>query len=90
MKPPQGYSKASSNQVCELKKSLYSLKQASREWNSKFTAKLIEYGFAQFENDHCLFVMRTTDVFLILLVYVDDVLVTGSCEKSIVVVKVSA
>lgn len=31
--------------------------------------------------------MRTADVFLVLLVYVDDVLVTRNCEKSIVAVK---
>lgn len=55
MTPPQGYSKARPGQVCKLVKSLYGLKQASREWNVEFCRVLFAYGFTQSAHDHCLF-----------------------------------
>ncbi|KAL0298886.1 UNVERIFIED_CONTAM: Retrovirus-related Pol polyprotein from transposon RE2 [Sesamum radiatum] len=63
--------------VCKLERSLYGLKQASRQWNLEFTHKLEQYGFAQSANDHCLFTMHTNLGQLFLLVYVDDILITG-------------
>ncbi|KAL0342724.1 UNVERIFIED_CONTAM: Retrovirus-related Pol polyprotein from transposon RE1 [Sesamum calycinum] len=50
---------------------------ASRQWNLEFTHKLEQYGFAQSANDHCLFTMHTNLGQLFLLVYVDDILITG-------------
>ncbi|GKE79932.1 putative RNA-directed DNA polymerase [Tanacetum coccineum] len=47
MKVPQGFKKENDNRVCKLKKSLYGLKQASRNWYQKFTTSLIEIGFKQ-------------------------------------------
>ncbi|KAK6119428.1 hypothetical protein DH2020_046828 [Rehmannia glutinosa] len=78
MVPPERYSKASPGQVCHLNRSLYGLKQASRQWNVEFCSKLVEFGFVQSPNDHCLFCKKSADSFLALVVYVDDVLVTGS------------
>lgn len=78
MLPPEGYLKAQPGHVCLLKRSLYGLKQASREWNAEFCAKLLQYGLVQSARDHCLFIKQKGDNFLALLVYVDDVLVTGS------------
>lgn len=45
MVPPQGYSKAKSDQVCKLRKSLYGLKQAGRQWNMELCCKLQDFGF---------------------------------------------
>ncbi|KAK4395433.1 Retrovirus-related Pol polyprotein from transposon TNT 1-94 [Sesamum angolense] len=56
--PPEGYS-VEPGFVCKLERSLYGLKQASRQWNLEFTHKLEQYGFAQSANDHCLFTMHT-------------------------------
>lgn len=41
IKPPQGYTKAKLGEMCRLVKSLYGLKQASREWNHEFSRVLI-------------------------------------------------
>lgn len=74
---------AKPGQVCLLKRSLYGLKQASREWNAEFCAKLLGFGLRQSAHDHCLFVKAYGDYFLALLVYVDDVLITGSYNTEI-------
>lgn len=54
--PPEGYDKAANVQVCKLKKSLYGLKQASRQWNSDFCAQLLNLvSFIQFMTTICLY-----------------------------------
>ncbi|KAL0320005.1 UNVERIFIED_CONTAM: Copia protein [Sesamum radiatum] len=86
MSPPDGYS-APPGQVCKLQKSLYGLKQVSRQWNLEFTLKIAEFGFKQSSHDHCLFIKSVPHGFLALLVYVDDILVMGPSEDLIVEVK---
>ncbi|KAL0369047.1 UNVERIFIED_CONTAM: Retrovirus-related Pol polyprotein from transposon RE1 [Sesamum calycinum] len=86
MSPPDGYP-VQPCQVCKLKRSLYGLKEASRQWNQEFTSKLAAFGFTQSVHDHCLFIKTTTDGFLALLVYVDDILVMGPSESLIMEVK---
>ncbi|KAL0361000.1 UNVERIFIED_CONTAM: Retrovirus-related Pol polyprotein from transposon TNT 1-94 [Sesamum radiatum] len=49
--------------VCRLKRSLYGLKQASRQWNQEFTTQIASYGFVQSKNDYCLFT-KTSDTSL--------------------------
>ncbi|KAL2248244.1 UNVERIFIED_CONTAM: Retrovirus-related Pol polyprotein from transposon RE1 [Sesamum indicum] len=65
------------NLVCKLQRSLYSLKQASRQSNAVFTLKLVAYGFAQSVHDHYLFLKPSYSSLMALLVYVDDILITG-------------
>jgi hypothetical protein len=74
---PPGVHSAKPNQVCKLVKSLYGLKQASRKWNEKLTAFLFSLNFTQAYSDHSLFVRQTASSFLLLLVYVDDVIIAG-------------
>lgn len=78
MKVPQGYQGSTDGQVCKLKCSLYGLKQASREWNNELRFTLYNFGLTQSQYDHCLFTMNVDDGFLAMIVYVDDVLITGS------------
>ncbi|KAK4408085.1 Retrovirus-related Pol polyprotein from transposon RE2 [Sesamum angolense] len=78
MVPPEGCDKAHGGLVCRLKRSLYGLKQASRQWNIELTSKLESYGFTQSPHDHYLFTLRKDSLFLALIVYVDDVLLTGT------------
>ena len=74
---PPGVHTTKSNQVCKLVKSLYGLKQASRQWYERLTSLLIQHGYKQATSDHSLFVKSTSSSFTILLVYVDDVLLAG-------------
>ncbi|KAK6131783.1 hypothetical protein DH2020_034479 [Rehmannia glutinosa] len=83
MTVPEGNTRAREGQVCLLKRSVYGLKQASREWNTELYLKLVEYGFTQSCHDHCLFVKSHAGGFLTLLVYVDDVLIIGSHDSDI-------
>ncbi|KAL0385763.1 UNVERIFIED_CONTAM: Retrovirus-related Pol polyprotein from transposon RE2 [Sesamum radiatum] len=87
MTPPDGYLRAQPGQVCRLKRSLYGLKQALRQWNIEFTAKLESYGFCQSAYDHCLFTKGSGSSFLTLLVYVDNVIITRPSVECIQDVK---
>lgn len=70
-----------------VKHSLHGLKQASRQWNHEFTSKIQNYGFHQFSHDNCLFILNNKQC-LVLLVYVDDFLITGTSEEDITKVKI--
>ncbi|KAL0296156.1 UNVERIFIED_CONTAM: putative mitochondrial protein [Sesamum radiatum] len=86
MTPPDGYS-VRVGKVCKLKRSLYGLKQASRQWNQELTSKLLQFGFLQSTHDHCLFVKNTVAGLLVLLTYVDDLLIASPSESLITEVK---
>jgi hypothetical protein len=76
-----------SSKVCRLHKSLYGLKQASRQWNHKLTTTLISLGYSQSQADHSLFVKASDSTFTALLVYVDDIVLTGNSMFEINYVK---
>ncbi|CAM8981568.1 unnamed protein product [Rhodiola kirilowii] len=86
--PPGFYPQARQNGlVCKIQRIIYGLKQASRQWFSRFSDALVEFSFVQSLNDYSLFTLSTNDNFLILLVYVDDVVITGTSSKLTVQVK---
>ncbi|GJZ07010.1 putative RNA-directed DNA polymerase [Tanacetum coccineum] len=88
MKIPEGYaSKSNENKVCKLKKSLYGLKQAPKKWNEKLVGVLSECGFTQSLNDHSVFVKSFDNVFIALLVYVDDIIISGNDLNEIIMFK---
>ncbi|GKC00752.1 ribonuclease H-like domain-containing protein [Tanacetum coccineum] len=74
--PPGCYDK-NKTKVCKLIKSFYGLKQAPRQWNAKLTCALLENGFIQSKNDYSLYVKSKKGLFIALLVYVDDIVITG-------------
>ncbi|GKC54903.1 ribonuclease H-like domain-containing protein [Tanacetum coccineum] len=82
MKPSEGYF-PSDNKVCRLKKSLYGLKQAPRQWNAKLTSTLIKNGFSHSKYDYSFYTKSDKEVFLALLVYVDDIIITGNSVSEI-------
>ncbi|GJS30916.1 retrovirus-related pol polyprotein from transposon TNT 1-94 [Tanacetum coccineum] len=76
MKIPQGFSNDNETRVCRLRKSLYGLKQASRNWYHKFTTFLQSLNFRQSKADHSLFIYEACIIMVVVLIYVDDVIVT--------------
>ncbi|KAJ0858060.1 putative RNA-directed DNA polymerase [Helianthus annuus] len=83
MKLPQGYYSKDESKVCKLVKSLYGLKQAPRKWNERLTTVLLEFGFTQSKCDHSLFILNKENVTVFLLVYVDDIVLTGNSVAEI-------
>ncbi|CAH9051730.1 unnamed protein product [Cuscuta epithymum] len=87
MRVPQGFAKNGDTRVCKLQKSLYGLRQASRNWYHKFTQALIGTGFRQSRADHSLFIFRQGNINTFALIYVDDVLLVGNDVSHISTVK---
>lgn len=66
------------NHVCRLKKALYGLKQAPRAWFQRLISFLISIRFTCSRADPSLFVFKKDNILLNLLVYVDDIILTGN------------
>ena len=71
------------NLVYKLRKSLYGLKQAPRQWYKKFDSFMHRIGFKRCKTDHCCYVKSFDNSYIILLLYVDDMLITGSSIEEI-------
>ena len=87
MKPPPGLKVSNPNQVCKLQKSLYGLKQASRQWYAKLSSALKEKGYQNSKNDYSLFYKKMGSFQTYVAVYVDDIMVTGNCTEEITSLK---
>ena len=79
MEQPEGFKvKGKEDLVCRLRKSLYGLKQAPRQWYRKFDSFMETNGYSKTTSDHCVFIKRYgVDDYVILLLYVDDMLIVG-------------
>ncbi|CAI7769600.1 unnamed protein product [Closterium sp. NIES-54] len=66
------------NQVCQLEKSLYGIKQAPRLWQQHLHARLIRIGFLQLPHDQGMYRLTKGTDYTLLIVYVDDLLYIGS------------
>lgn len=64
--------------VCHLKKALYGLKQAPRAWCLELRNFLLSVGFQNSVADTSLFILKKGKSFIYMLIYVDDILVTGN------------
>ena len=78
MQPPPGLHRQGENMVCRLNKSLYGLKQASRNWFSTFSNTIKKAGYHQSKADYSLFTKVQGTSFTTVLIYVDDILLSGN------------
>lgn len=84
MEQPEGYiAPGQGKKVCKLVKSLYGLKQEPKQWHQKFDHVTLECGFKINECDKCVYVKDTDGGYVILCLYVDDMLIIGSNDNMI-------
>jgi hypothetical protein len=78
MNQPDGFVvKGEERKMCKLLKSLYGLKQAPKQWHKKFDTTLTSAGFAINEAHRCVYYQHGGGKFVILCLYVDDILIFG-------------
>eukprot|EP00253_Pinus_taeda_P030103 PITA_30103 len=78
MEQPAGFIQTDSSLVCQLKKSLYGLKQAPRSWYAKMDSFLLETGFSRCHSNNNIYTKKVSNSLIILVLYVDDLILTGS------------
>lgn len=76
--PPGFVNKDKPNHACRLNKAIYGLKQAPRAWYHELKQYLLHQGFKSSMADTSLFILRQGAHIVYLLVYVDDIVITGS------------
>ena len=83
MEQPTGFIQIDSSLVCRLKKSLYGLKQAPRAWYAKMDSFLLDTSFSRCHYDNIVYTKKVGKSLIILVLYVDDLILTGSYPKLI-------
>eukprot|EP00253_Pinus_taeda_P024351 PITA_24351 len=78
MEQPLGFIQTNFSLVCRLKKSLYGLKQAPRAWYAKMDSFLLDTGFSRRHSDNIVYTKKVGKSLIILVLYVDDLILTGS------------
>ncbi|GKA68228.1 putative RNA-directed DNA polymerase [Tanacetum coccineum] len=88
MEAPRGFTdNFGEREVCLLKKSLYGLKQSPRAWFGRFTLAMKHYGFKQSNSNHTLFLKQRGNLITCLIIYVDDMIITGNDKEEITKLK---
>ena len=73
--------------VCRIKKSLYGLNQAPRAWYAKIDGFLLSLSFVRCKSDPNVYLNLIHGSLMIIFLYVDDLLITGSSKKEITSLK---
>jgi len=78
MDQPEGFSvEGKKHMVCKLKKSIYGLKQSSRQWYIKFNDTITSFGFQEIIVDRCVYRKVSGNKFIFLVLYVNDILLAA-------------
>ena len=84
MEIPEGFPSAGDNtKVCQIKQALYGLKQSPKAWYDRINSWLQEHGFIRSECDSNLYFTHRNGKTTILLLYIDDLIITGNDTKNI-------
>ena len=78
MQQPQGFESSDKTMVCKLQKALYGLKQAPRQCFDRLKETLLQFGFVVSKCDPLLFVYKDKRHIIYILIYVDDIIITGT------------
>nr|GEV17857.1 retrotransposon protein, putative, Ty1-copia subclass [Tanacetum cinerariifolium] len=79
MEQPEGFFNPKyPNRVCKLKRSIYGLKQASRQWNKRSDDEIKKFGFTQNRDEPCVYLKASGSNITFLILYVDDILIMGN------------
>ena len=85
--PPRFFAQEEIGKVCHLWKSLDSLKQSPCAWFGKFSQAIETFGMQKSKSDHFVFYKNSSSGITLLVVYVDDIVITGSDSKGILSLK---
>ncbi|CAL9011071.1 unnamed protein product [Prunus brigantina] len=80
---PPGYNTTQTGTVCKSRKALYGLKQSPRAWFGRFTMAMKNNGFKQCNSDHTMFLKHWKGKVTTLIIYVDDMIITGNDKQEI-------
>lgn len=79
MYQPKGFHNEKDNHlICKLRKSIYRLKQASREWDIKFFNVVSSYDFIENIVDQCIYLKVSRSKYIFLVLYTNDILLASS------------
>ena len=81
MDPPPGT--RYTDRMCKLKKALYGLKQSPRAWFRRLLTFMRKLGYKQSDTDHTLFIKQKLGKVTALIIYVDDMVITGNDPSEI-------
>jgi len=81
--PPGHKNEHDKSLVCRLHKSIYGLKQSPHAWYAKLSHSLLLHKFTKCSADSSMFIKHTNDSTTIVLVYVDDIIITGNDNAEI-------
>uniref|UniRef100_A0A1J3J2T0 Retrovirus-related Pol polyprotein from transposon TNT 1-94 n=4 Tax=Noccaea caerulescens TaxID=107243 RepID=A0A1J3J2T0_NOCCA len=82
MTPPPGIT-VTPGKVLRLRKAIYGLKQSPRAWYQKLSTTLRDRGFRRSESDHTLFTLQSQEGIIVVLIYVDDIIISGNNKVGI-------
>ena len=84
MEPPPGLANDfNKREGCQLKRALYGLKQSPRTWFGRFIQAMKKFGYKQSNSDHTLFLKKNVKKITCLIIYVDDMIITGNDEREV-------